>query len=79
MQDVVLGCSNRAYQGKAMNTSRSLEKMGVPSPVTGSQPLTALKPSVPQPGLSPVVIYGLLGLSFGFEEKDEGENGDLHP
>jgi hypothetical protein len=43
--------------GRAMNTSSSLSKIGVPNPVTGSHPSTALKPSVLHPGLLPVVIY----------------------
>ena len=33
--------------------SFSSPKFGVPNPVTGSQPLMALKPSVPHPGLFP--------------------------
>lgn len=37
--------------------SSSLVKSSVPSPVTGSHPLTVLKPLVPQPGLPPVVIW----------------------
>jgi hypothetical protein len=45
------------HQGKAMKTSRSLSKIGVPRPVTGNQPSRAEKPSVLQPGLLPVVIY----------------------
>lgn len=32
------------------------EKLGVPKPVTGSQPGDAGKPSVPHPGLLPFVM-----------------------
>lgn len=36
--------------------SRNFEKMGVPKPVIGSQPTPTVNPSVPHPGLCPVVI-----------------------
>ena len=36
-------------QGSARNNSLSFWKLGVPSPVTGSQPGTAENPGVPQP------------------------------
>lgn len=49
--------SEEALVGIAPRTiCRSRPKFGVPSPVTGSQPLIALNPPVPQPGLEPVVI-----------------------
>ena len=38
---------------------RSLLKSGVPRPVTGSQPVVALKPFVLQPGLSPAHCHQL--------------------
>ena len=40
-----------------MKMSKSFLKFGVPSPVTGSQPLTALNPGVLHPGFPPVVIW----------------------
>ena len=38
-----------------MNRSSNLGKFGVPSPVIGSQPCTAEKPLVKQPGFEPLV------------------------
>ena len=38
-----------------VTSARSFVKSGVPKPVTGSQPVSAGKPSVPQPGFEPVV------------------------
>jgi len=43
-------------QGKAKNRGRSLERLGVPTPVTGSHPVVAVKPAVPQPWFPPVVM-----------------------
>ena len=43
----------REAQGNPKNTSFNLSNLGVPNPVAGSQPSTALKPCVSQPGLSP--------------------------
>jgi hypothetical protein len=42
--------------GRSRNLARRIGNRGVPRPVTGSQPLVALKPSVPQPGLVPLVM-----------------------
>lgn len=39
-----------------MKSLRSFGKLGVPRPVTGSQPSTALKPEEPHPGLLPFLI-----------------------
>jgi hypothetical protein len=62
--------------GRAMKTSKSLLKSGVPSPVTGSQPLTASKPFVPHPGLLPVVICKVSNIYARNELCDKG--GILH-
>jgi len=48
-----------------MKTSNSLGKFGVPKPVTGSHPLTAANPDVPQPGLLPAVMsLKAVGLAY---------------
>ena len=49
---------NRRYQGRQVQAQsptavRSLAKLGVPRPVTGSQPAPAGKPLVLQPGFEP--------------------------
>ena len=55
-------CSNTFYtdilthQGSASQAASNLGKLGVPRPVTGSQPIVALYPLVPHPGLSPIVM-----------------------
>ena len=45
-----------ANQGSVSHFSRSFAKDGVPRPVTGSHPGTALKPGVLHPGLFPDVM-----------------------
>ena len=49
-------CGLGKNQGSSRNNFNIRGKFGVPSPVTGSQPVAAEKPSVPQPGLLPAVI-----------------------
>ena len=45
-----------SHHGKLKNFAKSFGKFGVPRPVTGSQPVTAEKPGVPQPGFLPLVM-----------------------
>jgi hypothetical protein len=48
-----------------MNTLSRRGYDGVPSPVTGSQPATAEKPSVPHPGFEPLLIsFKALGFAY---------------
>jgi hypothetical protein len=43
-------------------------QFGVPNPVTGSQPVVALKPSVPHPGFAPSVIsFSTRGFAYNTE------------
>lgn len=42
--------------GSWSHNSRSIATLGVPTPVTGSQPGSALNPVVSQPGFDPAVI-----------------------
>jgi len=43
-------------QGSNSHLASNLGKDGVPRPVTGSQPGTAVNPGVPQPWFPPVVM-----------------------
>ncbi len=45
-----------SIQGNNNHLASSFGKLGVPSPVTGSHPSTAEKPSVPHPGFEPLVM-----------------------
>ena len=46
----------RIRHGNNSHLARSFGKNGVPRPVTGSHPGTALNPLVPQPSLPPDVM-----------------------
>ena len=42
--------------GRLRNFATIFGKLGVPRPLTGSQPAAALNPPVPQPGFEPFVM-----------------------
>jgi len=44
-----MGSYQTSHQGSAKKTANIFGKFGVPNPVTGSQPVTAVKPGVPHP------------------------------
>ena len=60
--------------GSAMNTSSKLSYFGVPSPVTGSHPETALNPLVLQPGLLPSVIYSTVTIPKTMKSSNSPSN-----
>lgn len=65
---VLKNCDAKNETGHAYilkNFANNLGKFGVPSPVTGSQPVVAVNPGVPHPWLPPLVIsFSVHGFAY---------------